>query len=392
MNDTHPTPMSFALSPEQTELQDALRRYLQHEVAPIVDAHEAESRMVPADVIRAMQGFGLLGGMLPESGGGFGLPMTTYGMLIAEVARVWPSLRSIVSTSNLAASVLADGGSQELKDKYLPRILSGEAIASFALSEPNIGSDAGNIETRATSTPNGWRVRGRKLYISLGPVCELGVVFVQTPDQAEAPRVSCLLFERSMSGLSVSAIPKMGMHSCPLGELLFDDVEIPHENLIGLQGSGFSLAKKYLNIGRCVVAFSALGIAEAACQAAITYAGDRVQFGKSIASFQLVQHMVADMLTLVETSRLLCYRAADALDRGSPDSQLLCSMAKRHATDAVLRVAELSMQVHGGAGYTTLFPVERYYRDARHLSIAEGTNQIQALLIAQSVLGVSALK
>lgn len=392
MNETQNTAMNFSLSPEQIELQDALRRYLQNEVSPIVDAHEAESRMVPDDVIRAMHGFGLLGGMLPETSGGFGLPMTTYGMLIAEVARVWPSLRSIVSTSNLAASVLADGGSQELKDKYLPRILSGEAIASFALSEPNIGSDAGNIETRATSTPDGWRVNGRKLYISLGPVCELGVVFVQTASQAEAPRVSCLLFERSMPGLSVSAIPKMGMHSCPLGELLFDDVEIPHENLIGRQGSGFSLAKKYLNIGRCVVAFSALGIAEAACQAAITYAGDRVQFGKSIASFQLVQHMIADMLTLVETSRLLCYRAADALDRGSPDSQPLCSMAKRYATDAVLRVAELSMQVHGGAGYTTLFPVERYYRDARHLSIAEGTNQIQALLIAQSVLGVSALK
>ncbi|MFD4836968.1 acyl-CoA dehydrogenase family protein [Achromobacter sp. NPDC058515] len=391
MNAAQEMPMNFALSADQVELQDALRRYLRAEVAPIVDAHEAESRMVPSHIIRAMRDFGLLGGLLPEESGGFGLPMGTYGMLIAEVARVWPSLRSIVSTSNLAASVLADGGSPALKDKYLPRILSGEAIASFALSEPNIGSDAANIETRATATGQGWKVSGRKLYISLGPVCELGVVFVRT-GEAGKRQVSCLLFERDMPGFSSSPIPKMGMHSCPLGELLFDEVEIPRGNLVGEEGAGFALAKKYLNIGRCVVAFSALGIAEAACEAAVRYAGERVQFGKPIASFQLVQHMIADMLTLVETSRLICYRAAAALDQDAPDSQLLCSMAKRYATDAVLRVAEQSMQVHGGAGYTALFPVERYYRDARHLSIAEGTNQIQSLLIAQAVLGVSALK
>ncbi|CAM4014230.1 isobutyryl-CoA dehydrogenase [Bordetella tumulicola] len=383
--------MNFLLSSEQIELQDALRRYLHAEVAPVVDAHEAESRMVPKHIVRAMRDFGLLGGLLPEASGGFALPMTTYGMLIAEVARVWPSLRSIVSTSNLAASVLADGGSSALKDKYLPRILSGEAIASFALSEPNIGSDAANIETRATVTGQGWKVSGRKLYISLGPVCELGVVFVRT-GEAGKRQVSCLLFERDMPGFSSSPIPKMGMHSCPLGELLFDEVDIPRGNLIGQEGAGFSLAKKYLNVGRCVVAFSALGIAQAACDAAVRYAGERVQFGKPIASFQLVQHMIADMLTLVETSRLICYRAAAALDQDAADSQLLCSMAKRYATDAVLRVAEQSMQVHGGAGYTALFPVERYYRDARHLSIAEGTNQIQSLLIAQGVLGVSALK
>ncbi|WP_255592557.1 acyl-CoA dehydrogenase family protein [Bordetella sp. BOR01] len=391
MSTVREMPMNFLLSPDQVELQDALRRYLRTEVAPIVDTYEAESRMVPGEIVRAMRDFGLLGGLLPEASGGFALPMTTYGMLIAEVARVWPSLRSIVSTSNLAASVLADGGSPALKDKYLPRILSGEAIASFALSEPNIGSDAANIETRATATAKGWKVSGRKLYISLGPVCELGVVFVRT-GEAGKRQVSCLLFERDMPGFSASPIPKMGMHSCPLGELLFDEVDIPRGNLVGQEGAGFSLAKKYLNIGRCVVAFSALGIAEAACEAAVRYAGERVQFGKPIASFQLVQHMIADMLTLVETSRLICYRAACALDQNAADSQMLCSMAKRYATDAVLRVAELSMQVHGGAGYTALFPVERYYRDARHLSIAEGTNQIQSLLIAQAVLGVSALK
>jgi acyl-CoA dehydrogenase len=384
--------VEFSLDSFQVELRDALRRYLVTEVAPLVDRYEAQGTPVPRDVIRAMREYGLLGGLLPEAQGGFGLSMVTYGTLIAEVARVWPSLRSVTSTSNLAASVLADGGSEALKDTYLPRILQGDAIASFALSEPDIGSDAANVQTRADATSDGWRVNGRKLYISNGPFCDVGVVFVRTQDAQGRSGVSCLLFESRTSGFSTTSLPKMGMHSCPLGELLFDDVVLPRGNLVGELGNGFALAKKYLNIGRCVVAFSALGIAEVACEAAVKYAQERVQFGKPIGSFQLVQQMIADMMSMVETSRLLCYRAADALDRKLPDSQMLCSMAKRHATDSVLRVAELSLQVHGGAGYTSLFPVERYYRDARHLSIAEGTNQIQAMLVAQSSLGLSALR
>jgi acyl-CoA dehydrogenase len=383
--------VEFSLDSFQVELRDALRRYLVTEVAPLVDRYEAQGTPVPRDVIRAMREYGLLGGLLPEVQGGFGLSMVTYGTLISEVARVWPSLRSVTSTSNLAASVLADGGSEALKDTYLPRILQGDAIASFALSEPDIGSDAANVQTRADATSDGWRVNGRKLYISNGPFCDVGVVFVRTQDAQGRSGVSCLLFESRTSGFSTTSLPKMGMHSCPLGELLFDDVVLPRGNLVGELGNGFALAKKYLNIGRCVVAFSALGIAEVACEAAVKYAQERVQFGKPIGSFQLVQQMIADMMSMVETSRLLCYRAADALDRKLPDSQMLCSMAKRHATD-VLRVAELSLQVHGGAGYTSLFPVERYYRDARHLSIAEGTNQIQAMLIAQNSLGLSALR
>jgi alkylation response protein AidB-like acyl-CoA dehydrogenase len=384
--------VKFELDDFQIEARNALRHYLEKEVAPIVDSYEAQAKPVPAEMIAAMRDYGLLGGLLPEEAGGFGLSMTTYGTLIAEVARVWPSLRSITSTSNLAASVLADAGSQALRDKYLPRILSGEAVASFALSEPNIGSDAANVQTRAQATDEGWSVNGRKLYISNGPICDLGVVFAKAAMPNGEQGVSCLVFESAMEGFSCTPLEKMGMHSCPLGELLFDGVHIPAMNLIGAPGSAFALAKKYLNVGRCVVAFSALGIAEVALEAAVRYAKDRVQFGRPIGSFQLVQQMVADMMALVETSRLLCYRAADALDRSDAQSALWCSMAKRHATDAVLRVAELSLQVHGGAGYTSLFPVERYYRDARHLSIAEGTNQIQSMLVAQHALGLSALR
>lgn len=384
--------MDFSLDETQFAARDALRRYLQSEVAPLVDRHEAEHKPVPAEVIAAMREYGLLGGLLPEEVGGFALPMTTYGTLIGEVARVWPSLRSVISTSNLAASVIADAASPELRDAFLPGILEGKTVACFALSEPNIGSDAAHVETWAESVPEGWRITGRKLYISNGPIADVGVVFARTPLPDGRQGVSCVLFESSRQGFSVTPLSKMGMHSCPLGELLFDGVEVPEGHLLGSPGQAFSLAKKHLNVGRCVVAFSALGIAEAALEAAVQYAKDRRQFGRPIGAFQMVQQMVADMMALVETSRLLCYRAADALDRHASDAALYCSMAKRHATDAVLRVAELSLQVHGGAGYTSLFPVERYYRDARHLSIAEGTNQIQSMLVAQTALGLSALR
>ena len=383
--------MDFQLDSTQLELQSSLRKYLVNEVAPIVNDYEAQAKTVPRDLVRQMSDFGLLGGCLAQEVGGYGLSMTTYGMLINEVARVWPSLRSIISTNNLAASVLTDGGSVDLRQRYLPRILSGEAIVSFALSEPNIGSDAAHVQTKAVKVEAGWRINGRKMYISLGSICDFGVVFVRTQNPDGSDGVSCFLFERSMPGFSSTELPKMGMHSCPLGELLFDDVFIPDENLIGRVGGAFAIAKTYLNIGRSVVAFSALGIIEAAYDAAVNYAKEREQFGRKIAGFQLVQQMIADMMTMFETSRLLCYRAADAIDRQDPDSQRLCSMAKRYATDSVLRVAELSLQVHGGAGYTSLFPVERYYRDARHLSIGEGTNQLQSLLMAQSVLGISAI-
>lgn len=379
--------MDFSLDPTQTALLDSLRRYLEAEVAPIVSDHEAEKKPVPRSVVAAMRDFGLIGGLLPEEDGGFGLSMTTYGMLIAEVARVWPSLRGMLSVSNLSASIIAGCGNEALKRKYLPRLLSGEAIACFALSEPDIGSDAANVKTFARQVPNGWRISGRKIYITNSPICDLGIVFANT-----SQGVTCFLFESSMPGFSCTPLGKMGMHSCPLGEILFDDVEVPEENLVGEIGGGFAIAKRYLNIGRSIVGFAALGIADASLEAAVRFAKERVQFGKPIGSFQLVQQMVADMMTQVCTARLLCYRSADALDRNESGNQTLCAMAKRYTSDVALRVAELSLQVHGGAGYTALFPVERYYRDARHLSIGEGTNQILSLLIAQRELGLSALR
>lgn len=383
--------MDFELAAWQRAAADAFGDFLAREVAPIVAAHERERRLPPRELVQAMGRYGLLGGLLPESLGGQGLDHVTYGTLLAQLAGTWASLRSMISTSNLVLSIIAERGSALQRERYLPALVRGDTLAFFGLTEPNVGSDASGVETRAERDGSGWRLRGRKLYISNGVAADLGVVFART-GSADGRGVSAFIVERGMPGFSASEVRAMGMHCCPLGELLFDDVALPASSLIGAEGEAFAIAKRYLNLGRSFVAFVCQGVAEAAYREACRYAGQRRQFGRPIGQFQLVQQMVADMMTRVETSRLLACRAADALDRKSADAPRWCSMAKRHNSDAALRVCEDAMQVLGGAGYTSEFTVERHYRDVRHLAIAEGTNQIQALLLAQGELGLSALR
>lgn len=383
--------MQFTLEDWQETARRSFRRYLDAEVAPLVEDHEDAHRPPPPEILRKMAAFGLLGGLLPEEEGGAGLDYLTYCTLLCELSQVWPSLRSIVSTSNLVLMILARHGTPEQRERWLGDLVSGRKTAFFALTEPNVGSDASNVETRAGRDGAGWRMRGRKLYISNGPGADLGVVFARTTGGARAG-VSAFVVEAGAPGFSAREVRSMGMNSCPLGELLFEDVALPGDHLIGTEGEAFAIAKHYLNVGRCFVSFTCLGLSIAAYEAALRHAGIREQFGRRIGGFQLVQQMIADMMTRVETSRLLACRAADALDRGAPDRARACSMAKRHNSEAALRVCETALQVHGGAGYTRDFPVERYYRDVRHLTIAEGTNEIQALLLAQGALGISALR
>ena len=392
--------MQFELEDWQETARRSFRKYLDVEVAPLVEENEDAHRLPPPEVLQKMGEFGLLGGLLPEEQGGAGLDYLTYCTLLCELSQVWPSLRSIVSTSNLVLMMVAQRGTRKQQERWLSDLVSGRKTAFFALTEPNVGSDASNVETRARRDGDGWRLNGRKLYISNGTRADLGVVFARS-GEGESAGVSAFVVEAGTAGFSTRS---MGMNSCPLGELLFEDVLLPADHLIGAEGEAFAIAKHYLNVGRCFVSFTCLGLSIAAYEAALRYAGEREQFGRKIGGFQLVQQMIAEMMTGVETSRLLACRAADAafdvyratdadaLDRGAPDRGRACSMAKRHNSDTALRVCETALQVHGGAGYTRDFPVERYYRDVRHLTIAEGTNQLQALLLAQGALGISALR
>jgi alkylation response protein AidB-like acyl-CoA dehydrogenase len=383
--------MQFELDDWQETARRSLRKYLDAEVAPLVEDYEDAHRLPPPEVLQKIGEFGLLGGLLPEEQGGAGLDYLTYCTLLCELSQVWPSLRSIVSTSNLVLMIVAQHGTPEQQERWLGDLVSGRKTAFFALTEPNVGSDASNVETCARRDGDGWRLNGRKLYISNGTGADLGVVFARSGEGEDAG-VSAFLVEAGTPGFSSREVRSMGMNSCPLGELLFEDVSLPADHLIGDEGKAFAIAKHYLNVGRCFVSFTCLGVSIAAYEAALRYAGEREQFGRKIGGFQLVQEMIADMMTGVEMSRLLACRAADALDRDAPDRSRACSMAKRHNSDTALRVCETALQVHGGAGYTRDFPVERYYRDVRHLTIAEGTNQLQALLLAQGALGISALR
>ena len=289
--------MQFDLEDWQETARRSFRRYLDAEVAPLVEEHEDAYRPPPRDVLQKMGEFGLLGGLLPESQGGAGLDYLTYCTLLCELSQVWPSLRSIVSTSNLVLMIIAQRGTPEQQERWLGDLVSGRKTAFFALTEPNVGSDASNVETRARRNGDGWRLSGRKLYISNGTGADLGVVFARS-GEGDGAGVSAFVVEAGAPGFSTREVRSMGMNSCPLGELLFEDMPLPSDHLIGTEGEAFAIAKHYLNVGRCFVSFTCLGLSIAAYEAALRYAGEREQFGRKIGGFQLVQQMIVKHLTM----------------------------------------------------------------------------------------------
>jgi alkylation response protein AidB-like acyl-CoA dehydrogenase len=378
--------MDFELTAEQRLLRDTARRFLEREVAPRVAAAEARHEF-PRDLYPRLAEQGFVGATVAAEHGGHGLDFTSYLVLVEELAYTWGSLRSSVTTHNMATGILAEAGTPAQRAAWLPGLTSGELVACFGLTEPNVGSDASGVELTATETGDGFRLRGTKTLITNGTVADVGLVIARVPDAGPTGFV----VDRRESPFEARALEKMGNLATPLAELVFDDVLVPRANLVGERGKGLRLALRGLAQGRCAVAFAAIGLARAALDASVRYARERRQFGKPIGGFQLVQAMVAEMANLTDASRLLGYRAATALERGEK-AVLESSQAKLFATEAGLRVATLAIQVHGGYGYTREFPVERYYRDLRHLTLAEGTTQIQQLVIGRELLGLDAIR
>ncbi|HLK12011.1 MAG TPA: acyl-CoA dehydrogenase family protein [Candidatus Binatia bacterium] len=378
--------MDLELTPDQRLLRDNARRFLEREVAPRVARHEADG-IFPRDLYPRLVAPGFIGAMVPAEHGGHGLDATSYCVLVEELAYCWGSLRSSVTTHNLATGVIAHAGTPAQRARHLPPLLDGRRIAFFGLTEPNVGSDASGVELTATRHGDAYRLSGTKTLITNGTVAETGVVFARLRDAGP----TAFIVDREESPFAARALDKMGNLATPLAELAFEDVPVPAANLLGEPGSGLALALRGLATGRCSVAFAAVGLARAALDAAVRYAKERRQFGKPIGAFQLVQEMIAEMAGLTEAARLMAYRAAAALEAGGK-AVLESSQAKLFATEAGLRVAHLAIQVHGGYGYTREFPVERYYRDLRHLTLAEGTSQIQHLVIGRELLGLDAIR
>lgn len=381
--------MAFQLTDEQVMIKETLAKFLEKEIAPMVEEYERQEKPVTKEIVQKLVPFGFLGGLLPEEAGGHGLDYTTYFTMIEELSRVWPSLRATVGISNSVLTHIYEYGTDEQKEKYLGPLLRGEKLGFFALTEPDVGSDASSVATRAVLQDDKWILNGTKIFITNGLEGEIGIVIAQTDKTLGNKGIAALIVDKEETSFLATKIEKMGTVSCPFAELVFENSEVPAKNILGNVGEGLRQGLKFLNSARAMVAYIATGISQACLDASIKYVKERQQFGKPIGSFQLIQEKISEMITLTNAMRLLGQQASSLLDQGK-DAKVECSMAKYFATDRVLRVAEEALQIHGGYGYTKEFPVERYYRDIRYFTIAEGTNEMQKLIIGREVLGISA--
>lgn len=383
--------MDLEFTDEQKMLKSNVRRFMEKEIQPLVEQYERSSIPVSRDIVKKLLPFGYIGGMLPEEVGGYGMDYTTYFLLIEELSRAWPSLRAVIGITNHMLTYIYEYGTFEQREKFVGPLIRAEKLGFFALTEPNVGSDASAVETTAVQKGGEWILNGTKMFITNGQDGEIGIVIAQTDRSRGSKGITAFIVEKDKSDYKTRPIEKIGMHSCPTVEMVFEECRVPAENVLGGIGEGLKLGLKFLNSARAMVAFISAGVAQACVDAAVKYARERTQFGRPIGSFQLIQGKIAEMLTLTSAMRLLGLQASYLLDKGRP-CQVEASQAKLFAADAVLKVAEMAIQIHGGYGCSREFPVERYYRDMRHFTIAEGTNEIQRLIIGREVLGISAFK
>jgi alkylation response protein AidB-like acyl-CoA dehydrogenase len=384
--------MDFELTEEQDLIRSTAREFTDGEVVPVAGVNSREHRF-DTDLVAKIAEQGYLGAIVPREYGGAGLDYVTYALICEEIGRGCSAMRTVISVqTSLVCSTLLRWGTEEQKQRYLPRLCSGEWLGCFALTEPDTGSDAANQRTRATRRDDGsWRIDGAKMWISLGNHASLALVFAQT-DPALAHRgLACFLVETDQDGFAPREIRgKMGLHASDTAQIGLDGVVAGPDAVLGAVGDGFKVAMSALDSGRLSVAAGCVGICRASVDESVRYATERVQFGRPIGSFQLVQEMLADMVVRTDAARLLVWRAGALKDAGRP-STTETSIAKLFATEAAVWCADRAIQVHGGSGYVDDFPVERFYRDARVTTLYEGTSQIQKLIIGRAVTGINAL-
>lgn len=382
--------MDFSLDPQHEEIRRTVRDFAEREIAPVADELERRGEF-PHEIVRKAATLGLLGVPYPEDVGGTGLDNLAYAITIEELARASGSLAIIVSAhTSLGCYPLYAAGTPEQKEKYLRPLASGQKLGAYGLTEPGAGSDSRGTRTRAQRDGDEWVINGGKRFITNAGAADTYIVTAVTDATADAGRISAFIVERDTPGFSIGRLEeKMGLHASATGELLFQDCRIPLENLLGTEGEGDKIFLKTLDGGRIGIGAMALGLAQAAYEAAAAYAKEREQFGKPIAAFQGVAFMIADMATEIDAARMMVYRAAWLKDQGRPFSTE-AAMAKLFASEVASRVTNAAVQVHGGYGYITEYHVERYLRDAKLTEIGEGTSQIQRMVIARNLLGIRA--
>jgi alkylation response protein AidB-like acyl-CoA dehydrogenase len=383
--------IDFELTDEQRLIRETAREFTDREIVPVARDNDRAERF-DLELVKKLGDMGYLGPIVDEEYGGRGLDYRTYGLIVEEIGRGDSSARTVVSVqTSLVCSSIQRWGSEEQKHEWLPKLCSGEILGCFGLTEPNTGSDAANLSTRAEKRNGGWRITGQKQWISMGNHAKVALVFAQTDPEQKHRGLAAFLVPTESEGFSSGEIHgKLGLRASDTAELSLDGVEVGDEALLGDIGDGFKVAMSALDSGRFSVASGCVGICQGCVDASVTYAKERQQFGRPIASFQLVQQMIADMVVDTEAARGLVWRAGWLKDLGKP-STTETSIAKLFATEAAVRSANQAIQVHGGSGYVDDHPVERYLRDARVTTLYEGTSQIQKLIIGRAATGVNAM-
>lgn len=381
--------MDLSLTPEQLAFQKVAREFLDAEVVP----HRAEwdrREAVDTSIIPRLGEIGFFGLTIPEQYGGLGGDYITYCLGMEELGRADSSVRGIVSVSTgLFGKVVLAQGTEDQKQHWLPRIANGTALGSFGLTEPDTGSDAGNLKTRAVRDGDGWVLNGNKIFITNGTWADACLVFARTG--AAGPKgVSAFLVPTDTPGFIRTEIHgKLGLRGQATAELTFENMRIGADSLVGEEGQGFTIAMQSLDKGRVSVAAGCVGIIQGCLEALVEYSTTRQQFGRPIASFQMIQDMIAEVSVDADAARLLTWRAADLIERGEPFG-LAASKAKLFASEAAVKAANLAISAFGGYGYIDEYPVQKYMRDARVMTLYEGTSQIQKLLIGRAETGISA--
>jgi glutaryl-CoA dehydrogenase (non-decarboxylating) len=377
--------MDFGLSDELIAVRDLAREFSEKEIAPMAAQDDREKRF-RKELLLKMGELGFFGTVIPEKYGGNELGYLAMVLITEEVARAHSAVRVAINMQIGPALALLRFGTDEQKRQWIPPLMRGESVGCFAITEPDAGSDVAAIKTTATKSAEGYKINGSKIWISNAPVADGGLVYAYTDKTEKHRGLSAFYTTFDRPGVTRRALETMGAHASPIGELTFEDFPMSKENLLGKEGDGFKVCMWQLNQTRLNCAAGALGVARAAKETAISYCNQRVQFGQKIGEFQMNQDLIAQMIAHEEAARLLVYRAAWLADQKKPNN-LETSISKYTAAEAVNFAADAAMKILGAYGYSTEFPVERYYRDAKSYQIVEGSTNVQKMIIAQDALG-----
>ncbi|MFQ6070319.1 MAG: acyl-CoA dehydrogenase family protein [Candidatus Aminicenantales bacterium] len=382
--------MDFDLNEEQLMIQETIRKFAREEIAPVASENDKKGRF-PREIFKKLAELGFMGTPIPEEYGGAGFDYISHAIVAEEIGRVDSSMRGTYSVQvSLVELPIYKFGTEKQKKKYLPQLTSGEWIGCYGLTEPNAGSDPASMVSTAVEDGDFYVLNGQKTWITNAGIADLAIVYAKTDPQAGARGITGFLVERGFEGFSTRDIhDKLGLRASNTGEIFLENCRVPKENVLGEVNKGFRIALSTLDFGRYTVAAGCVGTAQGCIDICKEYSKQRVQFGKPIASFQLIQQMIADMVVECEAGRLLVYRAGYLKNKGVPNTRET-SIAKYYCSEMVNRVAYKAIQIHGGYGFSGEYDVERFYRDARINTLYEGTSQIQQLIIGAYELGVKA--